>query len=56
MWSIFGALKSAKLGHQISLRDEEQFIFDTSGPGRKVSVPAGVTDNDLKSLRNNLTR
>ena len=56
MRSIFGALKSAKLGYRISLQGDEQFILDASQPGRTVTVPGGVTDNDLKSLRNNLTR
>ena len=36
--------------------DDEQFILDASQPGRTVTLPGGVTDNDLKSLRNNLTR
>lgn len=56
MWAIFGALKSAKLGCRITLQREEQFILDASQPGRTVSVPGGVTDNDLKALRNGLAR
>jgi len=56
MWSIFGALKSARLGYQISLRPEEGFFLRASQPGRPIEVPAGVTDNDLKSLKNHLTR
>ena len=56
MWSIFGALKSARLGHQISLRPEAGFFLRASQAGRPIEVPAGVTDNDLKSLKNHLTR
>ena len=56
MWAIFGALKSAKLGHQISLREDVGFFLDASRPGRPVAVPAGVTDNDLKALKSGLPR
>jgi predicted dehydrogenase len=56
MWAIFAALKSARLGHQISLRPQTGFFLRASQPGRPIEVPAGVTDNDLKGLRNHLTR
>jgi predicted dehydrogenase len=56
MWSIYAALKSAKLGHQITLNEETGFFLHPSREGRHLDVPAGVTDNDLKALRNNLPR
>ncbi len=56
MWAIFGALKSARVGHQISLEDEPTFLLQPSTEGRSIEVPAGVTDNDLKALRNQLPR
>lgn len=56
MWAIFGALKSAKLGHQISLGNQEAFYMKASQPGRSVTIPGGVTDNDLKALHSSLPR
>ena len=56
MWAIFGALKSVKLGYQISLRRDTGFFLEASRPGRPVDVPAGTTDNDLKALKNQLPR
>ena len=56
MWAIFAALKSAKLGHQITLSPDTAFYLHPSCAGKDVDVPAGVTDNDLKSLRNQLPR
>ena len=56
MWAIFAALKSARVGHQISLGRDAGFFLHPSGEGRAVEVPAGVTDNDLKALRNHLPR
>ena len=56
MWMIFAALKSAKLGHQISLHNDTGFFLRASREGRPIDVPAGVTDNDLKALRNQLPR
>jgi predicted dehydrogenase len=56
MWAVFGALKSARLGHQISLAPETGFFLKASQPGRPIDLPAGTTDNDLKALKNQLTR
>ena len=56
MWAIFAALKSARLGYQISLQRDTGFFLEASQPGRPVEVPAGVTDNDLKALKNQLPR
>ncbi|MCY3760662.1 MAG: hypothetical protein OXH50_05380, partial [Gemmatimonadetes bacterium] len=56
MWAIFAALKSARVGHQITLDRDTGFFLHPSGEGRAVEVPAGVTDNDLKALRNHLPR
>ena len=56
MWAIFAALKSAKLGHQITMNTDTGFFLRASREGRPIEVPAGVTDNDLKALRNQLPR
>ena len=56
MWAIFAALKSAKLGYQIPMARETGFFLHPSQAGRPLVVPAGVTDNDLKALRNGLPR
>lgn len=56
MWAIYAALKSARLGHRINLAPESAFFLRASREGRAIDVPAGVTDNDLKALRNQLPR
>jgi hypothetical protein len=56
MWSIFAALKSARVGHQINMASEPAFYLHPSREGRTLEAPAGVTDNDLKALRNHLPR
>ena len=56
MWAIFAALKSARAGHQITLGEDTGFFLHPSREGRAIEVPAGVTDNDLKALRNHLPR
>jgi len=56
MWAIFAALKSAKLGHRITMNEDTEFFLRASQQGRPIGVPAGVTDNDLKALRNQLSR
>lgn len=56
MWSIFAALKSARLGHRVTLEKETSFFGKPLSEGSYVDVPAGVIDGDLKALRQQLPR